>query len=61
MLNTRHPDPEAPDRVPEVPRRSGCVGWNSDQTVRLSWELLKLAKRNIKERVCASNYSPFAA
>lgn len=63
MLNTWYPDPDALDWVPEVPahRRSGCIGRNSEQTVKLSWQLLKLAKRNIKERVCASNYSPFAA
>lgn len=30
---------------------------NSEQTVRLSWELLKLAKRNTKGRVCLKFFS----
>lgn len=30
---------------------------NSEQTVRLSWDLLKLAKRNTKGRVCLKFFS----
>lgn len=61
ILNAWHPDRAAQDWVRCL--RSLPVGEsdaserNSEQTVRLSWELLKLAKRNTKGRVCLKFFS----